>query len=661
MKKILYIASIFILILTISPRAIASHPSGSLLKSQNSSTVYYIGEDNKKYVFPDGKTYATWYNSFDSIIEVEISTLDQYIDGGTMPYKAGTKLITHQNTNKIYAVEPGGILRWIPDEQTAINFYGKDWNKRVQDVIPGYFSVSYTKGDNLVDKLPTGTVVREKNTNNYFYIENGERKLFAGYGDYNQEDILELEDLSIYDNVANDTQEEVDNANDDADDDADTGGSNGGGGGGSAPGPEPYCGDNSCNTSETCYSCAADCGACPVDNDLDDDGYDSDVDCDDNNASVNPGAVDICGDGIDQDCSGVDLSCPISGEPTINFVSNDTLIDGQSYVISGSSFGIKSSVAPEVWDDFENGSAGQTDIIGWDEWTDGDRLPRYSDQAPRGDKNLSVLKEFWSEGTPGRTGNQEGVRISKPDADYSNGYLSFWMRSEQALHTGPEDSGRSMKFLGWFGNVLQPDWTPLGPAKLRSTSVDRVGCDVQNYSSLASHDYDGVTETVRDYPSTGAWKYDDQYHRYESYHEFHGMDDATSFWNTKIDNEDWGSIEGAFTRAETFDGDTQHPFVRRFFISYYKGLDGGCSGSGISEYNIYLDEIYADTTQARIELCNNSNKELATHCEMQIPHTTWDGGSIEFEANLGDFAQSNAYLFVIDEEGVVSNGYLVNL
>jgi len=40
------------------------------------------------------------------------------------------------------------------------------------------------------------------------------------------------------------------------------------------------------------------------DDDVDGDGYTTDVDCDDSNASVNPGATEICDDGIDNDCDG---------------------------------------------------------------------------------------------------------------------------------------------------------------------------------------------------------------------------------------------------------------------------------------------------------------------------------------------------------------------
>jgi Putative metal-binding motif len=55
---------------------------------------------------------------------------------------------------------------------------------------------------------------------------------------------------------------------------------------------------------------------CAMPPDADGDGSRADVDCDDANAMRHPGAVDTCGDGIDQDCSSADLPCPTGSAGT---------------------------------------------------------------------------------------------------------------------------------------------------------------------------------------------------------------------------------------------------------------------------------------------------------------------------------------------------------
>lgn len=53
-------------------------------------------------------------------------------------------------------------------------------------------------------------------------------------------------------------------------------------------------------------------------------GYNDGDDCDDANASVNPGTTEVCGDGLDNDCSGGANNCGLSG--TISVSSADYLI-----------------------------------------------------------------------------------------------------------------------------------------------------------------------------------------------------------------------------------------------------------------------------------------------------------------------------------------------
>ncbi len=53
-----------------------------------------------------------------------------------------------------------------------------------------------------------------------------------------------------------------------------------------------------------------------VGRDADGDGYNRKSDCNDRDSSVYPDADEICGDSIDQDCSGADLACSGGGDPS---------------------------------------------------------------------------------------------------------------------------------------------------------------------------------------------------------------------------------------------------------------------------------------------------------------------------------------------------------
>jgi hypothetical protein len=56
-------------------------------------------------------------------------------------------------------------------------------------------------------------------------------------------------------------------------------------------------------------------GTCDSGTDADRDGVCTPLDCNDNDATVNPAAADSAGDGIDQNCDGADGTAPVQPQP----------------------------------------------------------------------------------------------------------------------------------------------------------------------------------------------------------------------------------------------------------------------------------------------------------------------------------------------------------
>ncbi len=145
----------------------AEATAGDLIKCSDFSSVYYLADDGTRNVFPDEGTYFSWYEDFDDVKEVSCDDMSDLPIGDLVEYQAGTQLVTTPSINQVYAVEPGGILREIADEDMAMTLYGEDWASRVRDVSDTFFT-HYDVAEPLIDgELPDGMFIEDEDGNLY--------------------------------------------------------------------------------------------------------------------------------------------------------------------------------------------------------------------------------------------------------------------------------------------------------------------------------------------------------------------------------------------------------------------------------------------------------------------------------------------------------------
>ncbi len=134
---------LFTLLAAISLLPFASQASvgtGTLIKSQNNASIYYLGQDQKRYAFPNEAVFKSWFNDFSRVQTVSDQTLASYPLVKNVTYRPGTRLVKITTDPKVYAVARGSILRWVQTEAVARALYGDSWATQVDDVADTFFA-----------------------------------------------------------------------------------------------------------------------------------------------------------------------------------------------------------------------------------------------------------------------------------------------------------------------------------------------------------------------------------------------------------------------------------------------------------------------------------------------------------------------------------------
>jgi hypothetical protein len=149
---------------------------GDLIKSSDNSAVYYLGKDGRKHVFPNATVFLSWYKDFSDIKIVTNSVLGSIQTGANVTIRPGSHLIKIPSLSKVYAVEPGGVIRWITTQELAIELYGDMWNDLTLDLFDS-FVPDYIEGADIVEaEHSTGTLLQYFNQLEVYFIENGMKR-----------------------------------------------------------------------------------------------------------------------------------------------------------------------------------------------------------------------------------------------------------------------------------------------------------------------------------------------------------------------------------------------------------------------------------------------------------------------------------------------------
>lgn len=178
MKKIFFLALLLGLPLMPSFKAEAAYTpmSGDLIKTAQSSGVYIVDDNLKRHLFPNEATFWTWYSGGWSNQKVKVVSQEDFENlalGKNVTARPGANLIMFDNSNKSYAVTPGGVLC----ETRAL--YGDNWQTRVIK-IQAAFETDYVKDSSCTvistSKFPDGSLISYVGSKDVYYIDNGKKR-----------------------------------------------------------------------------------------------------------------------------------------------------------------------------------------------------------------------------------------------------------------------------------------------------------------------------------------------------------------------------------------------------------------------------------------------------------------------------------------------------
>lgn len=317
------------------------------------------------------------------------------------------------------------------------------------------------------------------------------------------------------------------------------------------------------------------------------------------------------------------VGLPAYANPSISSVSGN-YDHGQEIVISGSGFGAKSNAAPVLWDTVDN-------IPSYSSLGDGATMPMGGSNpwpSPYGNSSGRNTVKIERSAAEQRGVSSAAYKAVNQKSAYVNGltwpatsqlYVSWWWKQDQDTYGGDHSSK-------WLRVSDSSDQTG------KTFSFNQQQAYIYASGSYCANDW------VKMNGNPGKWNFIEAY-----------------FDNARQEFSIWINGQPFYDRV------SWSPCVSMQMNQIWRiGFDGG--GNNPPAITWWLDDIYVDSSFARVMLGNASTFSGSTVFEMQKP-SQWNSSSVSVQFNQGSFsAGQTAYLYVVDGSGNVNaQGYPVTI
>lgn len=334
-------------------------------------------------------------------------------------------------------------------------------------------------------------------------------------------------------------------------------------------------------------------------------------------------------------------------------VSGD-INNGSLVSISGLGFDNKTQAAPIQWEDFESGADGD-DIstsppIG--SWAV-DPGVKYTSNITRAGSGKSSIHDFTS-------GDNFRQALTRSGSGWGKLYISFWYRTDYGNLTAYyDDPCRNYKVFRMEGDNGtksgdQGEGVPLISYEKRASTTSSGLFEEALRADYNTSDGSGTFYAGQHPQSPLAWSHQ-EWHRVEIYvNVIDGQKDFKLF-EDGFDNSPVKTESSWTTTFNPLMGSDNSRFDELHFGIYF------ARDNGASAYT-YMDDIYVDTTEQRVELCTGDTWTTRGTCEIQVP-TAWADDSVSITMRTGAFSESDtAYIYVVDANGDANaDGYAVTI